>query len=79
MQSRFIRAAPTRDVFDPLLTDLLGFTGSEHGFIADLMQDPADQRRFLRVRVLTDISWDDATRELFEDHRAGRRHIEFHN
>jgi len=79
VQSRFIRAAPTREVFDPLLTDLLGFTGSEYGFIADLMQDPADQHRFLRVRVLTDISWDDATRELFEDHRAGRRHIEFHN
>ena len=79
VQSRFIRAAPTRKLFEPLLTDLLGFTGSEYGFIADLMQAPSDQRRFLRVCVLTDISWDDATRDLFEDHRAGRRHIEFHN
>ena len=42
VQSRFIRAAPTREVFDPLLTDLLGFTGSGYGFIADLMQDPVD-------------------------------------
>ena len=79
VQSRFIRAAPTREVFEPLLTDLLGFTGSEYGFIADLMQDPVDDHRFLRIRVLTDISWNDATRTMYDDHIAGRRIIEFHN
>ena len=79
VQSRFIRAAPTREVFDPLLIDLVGFTGSEYGFIADLMQDPADEHRFLRIRVLTDISWNDATRTMFDDHASGRRPIEFHN
>jgi signal transduction histidine kinase/ActR/RegA family two-component response regulator len=79
VQSRFIRGAPPAEVFEPLLTDLLGFTGSEYGFVAELMCDPADQHRFLRIRVLTDISWDDATRALFEEHRAGRRPIEFHN
>ena len=79
VQSRFIRAAPTHEVFDPLLTDLLGFTGSEYGFIADLLQDPVDGHRFLRIRVLTDISWNDATRAMYEDHASGRRAIEFHN
>lgn len=79
VQSRFIRAAPTREVFEPLLTDLLGFTGSEYGFVADLLEDAQDQHRFLRIRVLTDISWDAATAEMYRAHREGRRHIEFHN
>ena len=79
VQSRFIRAAPTREVFEPLLTDLIGFTGSEYGFVADLLEDPTDHHRFLRVRVLTDISWDAATADLYKAHREGRRNIEFHN
>jgi len=79
VQSRFIRAAPTREVFEPLLTDLLGFTGSEYGFVADLHEDPNDHHRFLRIRVLTDISWNDATAALYQAHREGRQNIEFHN
>ena len=62
VQSRFILAAPPIEVFEPLLTDLLGFTGSEYGFIADLRVDPSDGHRFLRMWVLTDISWNEATR-----------------
>ena len=34
VQSRYIRAAPPREVFEPLLTDLLQWTGSEYGFMA---------------------------------------------
>ena len=79
VQSRFIRAAPTHEVFEPLLTDLLSFTGSEYGFVADLLEDAQDRHRFLRIRVLTDISWDAATAEMYQAHREGRRHIEFHN
>jgi signal transduction histidine kinase/CheY-like chemotaxis protein len=79
VQSRFIRAAPTREVFEPLLTDLLGFTESEYGFIADLLQDPKDQHRFLRIRVLTDISWNEETAAMVQAHREGRQLIEFHN
>ena len=79
VQSRFIRAAPTREIFEPLLTDLLGFTGSEYGFVADLHEDPSDHHRFLRIRVLTDISWNEPTAALYQAHREGRQHIEFHN
>lgn len=64
VQSRFILAAPPIEVFEPLLTDLLGFTGSEYGFIADLRVDPSDGHRFLRMWVLTDISWNEATRQM---------------
>ena len=79
VQSRFILAAPPIEVFDPLLTDLLGFTGSEYGFIADLRVDPADGHRFLRMWVLTDISWNEATRAMVRSHRDGSKPLEFHN
>jgi PAS domain S-box-containing protein len=78
VQSRFIRAAPPAEVFDPLLIDLIEFTGSEYGFIGEVLDDPGDGHRFLRILVLTDISWDDTTRALFERHRRGQP-IEFHN
>ena len=79
VQSRFILAAPPIEVFEPLLTDLLGFTGSEYGFIADLRVDPSDGHRFLRMWVLTDISWNEATRQMVKAHRDGSRPLEFHN
>ncbi|WP_280153318.1 PAS domain S-box protein [Piscinibacter sp. XHJ-5] len=79
VQSRFIRAASTTEVFDPLLTDLLEFTGSEYGFIANVLEDPTDGHRFLRIVVLTDVSWDDTTRARFEAHRSGADVMEFHN
>ncbi|HEY0859266.1 MAG TPA: ATP-binding protein [Albitalea sp.] len=78
VQSRFIRAAPPAEVFDPLLTDLLQVTGSEYGFIAEVMQEPRDARRFLRILVLTDIAWDEPTRRLCERHRSGEQPMEFH-
>ena len=79
VQSRFIRAAAPADVFDSLLTDLLEFTRSGYGFIANVLEDPEDGHRFLRLFVLTDISWDEATREQFRLHRSGAKPIEFHN
>jgi len=78
VQSRFILGASIAEVFDPLLTDLLGFTGSEYGFVAETRTDPRDGHAFLRICVLTDISWDAATRVLYERHRSGARPIEFH-
>src|SRR4051794_8147305 len=79
VQSRLIRGASTTEVFDPLLTDLLEFTGSEYGFIADVLDDPGDGHRFLRIVVHTDISRNEATSALFEAHRTGERAIEFHD
>ena len=79
VQSRFIRAAPTTDVFSPLLTDLLSFTDSEYGFIADVLIDPNDGHRFVRMQVLTDISWNEETRLMYQAHHGGERAMEFHN
>ncbi|HMC16838.1 MAG TPA: PAS domain S-box protein [Albitalea sp.] len=79
VQSRFIRAAPTAEVFDPLLTDLLEFTLCEYGFIAEVLHDPGDGHPFVRMTVLTDISWNTATQQMYERHRSGEQRMEFHN
>jgi PAS domain S-box-containing protein len=80
VQSRYIRAAPPREVFEPLLTDLLQWTGSEYGFLAALLHDTHGVP-FLRIEVLTDIAWNDATRAMVERHRRGgpQDAMEFHN
>ncbi|MBT9523859.1 MAG: PAS domain S-box protein [Rhizobacter sp.] len=80
VQSRYIRAAPPREVFEPLLTDLLQWTGSEYGFLAALLHDEHGAP-FLRIEVLTDIAWNDATRALVERHQRGgpQDALEFHN
>jgi PAS domain S-box-containing protein len=79
VQSRFIRAAAPTEVFEPLLTDLLEFTRSGYGFIAEVLDDPQDAHRFVRILVLTDISWDEPTRSLLQKHRSGAEPMEFHN
>ena len=80
VQSRYIRAAPPREVFEPLLTDLLQWTGSEYGFMAEVLHD-AHGAPYLRIEVLTNIAWDDATRALVERHARGgpQDALEFHN
>ena len=77
VQSRFIRAAPPKEIFEPLLTDLLEFTGCEFGFIGEVCEASDDRHRFLRILVLTDISWNDETRAMFERHQRGDP-LEFH-
>jgi PAS domain S-box-containing protein len=70
VQSRYIRAAPPREVFEPLLTDLLQWTASEYGFMAGVLHDEHGAP-YLRIEVLTDISWDDATRAAMARHKRG--------
>ncbi len=79
VQSRYILAAAPREVFDPLLTDLLEFTASAYGFVAELEHGADDGHPFLRILVLTDISWDAPTRAMFQAHHSGERPMEFHN
>ena len=50
VQSRFIRGASTAEVFEPLLSDLIEFTGSDYGFIADMLDDPAHVTRAMFER-----------------------------
>ena len=79
MQSRFIRGVPTADVFAPLLVDLLTFTGCEYGLISEVIVDATDGHEFLRMHVLTDISWNEETRAMYLKHHSGEKTVEFHN
>lgn len=75
VQNRFISGADLGAVFDGMLDDLLDLTASEYGFIAQVLGEGDD--RYLRTFAMTNIAWNDATRELFSKH--GPRGMEFHN
>jgi PAS domain S-box-containing protein len=75
MQNRYIAGVDVGDLFDGLLAELLAATDSEYGFIAQVLRD--DDGAFLRSWAMTDISWNEATREMFAEH--GPRGMEFHN
>jgi PAS domain S-box-containing protein len=79
VQSRFIRAAPLAEVFEPLLTDLLEFTGSRFGFVGEVHHHTSTGAPYLRMLALTDIAWDAATRALVASHHSGTAPLEFHN
>lgn len=75
MQGQYMAGVDAGELFDGLLEDLLRVTGSAYGFIAQVLHD-ADGP-FLRTWAMTDISWNDTTRELYA--RCGPRGMEFHN
>lgn len=75
MQTKFSAGVDAGELFDALLDDLLRSTGSEYGFIAQLLHD--DDGAFLRTWAMSDISWNDTTRALFAQY--GPRGMEFHN
>ncbi len=75
-QANFIRGASPGVVFDRLLDSLLETTGSEYGFIGEVHRR-ADGTPFLRSWALTNISWDEPTRRLYEE--RGSTGMEFTN
>lgn len=75
MQNRFIAGVDVGELFDGLLDELLSATESEYGFIAQLLHD--DNGPFLRTWAMTDISWNEATRKMYDTY--GPRGMEFHN
>lgn len=66
-QEAFITGQPANSFFNRLLDDLLDFTGSEYGFIGETLYDDAGP--YLRTYSITDISWNEQTKKLFEEHR----------
>jgi PAS domain S-box-containing protein len=76
VQARFIRAAQAHDVFDALLPEILALTASEYGFVGEVWYD-AGGAPYLKIFTLTDIAWDDASREYVARERING--IEFRN
>ncbi len=65
VQTHYIaNIADAKVVFGQLLNAALELTGGEYGFIGEILTD--ETGRFLKTHAITDISWDDETREMYE-------------
>ncbi len=75
-QTDFITDADPHPTFDRLLGHLLDITDSRFGFIGEVFRSEADEP-YLRPYAITDISWDDASRQLHRSYVSGG--FEFRN
>ena len=62
-QAQFIEADDPGLVFGGLLAEFVDLTDSTFGFIGEVLEGPGGAP-FLRTHALTNIAWDDATRDL---------------
>ena len=76
IQRGFLIGCDAYEPFEHMLQHLLELTGSEYGFIADVLRDEAGQP-YLRMHGLTDIGWNEEARAAYERLREGR--FEFRN
>ncbi len=75
-QADFIADADPHPTFDRLLGHLLEITDSQYGFIGEVFRDESNAP-YLRPYAITDISWDDASRQLYRSYVSGG--FEFRN
>jgi len=64
-QTLFWEDADSEEIFGAFLKDVLALSGSEYGFIGEVLTDSAD-RPYLKTHAITNISWDETTRRLYE-------------
>ena len=75
-QADFILDAEPKATFSRLLDRLLIASESEYGFIGEVLNDEAGAP-YLRAFAITDISWDDGSRALYQQYIDGS--FEFRN
>ncbi len=75
-QSLFIAGNDPKPVFDSLLETLVAITDSEYGFLDEVQRD-TDGVFFKKSLALSDISWDEDSRRLYE--RLVSSNLEFRN
>jgi PAS domain S-box-containing protein len=73
-QTRFISESKSAMIFEGLLDSLLSLTGSDYGFIDEVGHDAAGVP-FLTARAITDISWNDETRKIYDRFVTGELHF----
>ncbi|MBT8116730.1 MAG: CHASE domain-containing protein, partial [Gammaproteobacteria bacterium] len=64
-QSRFIRDADVMALFDKLLLDILSISGSEYGFIGEILY--RNDQPYLRTLSISNIAWNAETRQFYEE------------
>lgn len=75
-QSRYIREQSLEVIFNDLLNDLLRITGSEYGFIGDILHKE-DGTPYLKTRAITNIAWNEETKAFYEENAPVG--LEFYN
>ena len=75
-QQQFIGDSNIRSVFDALLMDILEITGSEYGFIGEILYKE-DQTPYLKTHAISNIAWNDETQKFYEDNAP--QGLEFYN
>jgi PAS domain S-box-containing protein len=76
LQSKFLTGGLEREAFSDLLSLVLEVTASEYGFVGEVLRDKNDAP-YLRTFAITDVTWDDATRQFFDRHH--KNGLEFRN
>ena len=74
-QSRFIRDADAMALFDNLLLDILEMTGSEYGFIGEVLY--RNNQPYLKTLAISNIAWNAETRKFYDENAP--RGMEFTN
>ncbi|MGB6064130.1 MAG: PAS domain S-box protein [Desulfomonilaceae bacterium] len=69
-QTQFITDESPKELFNSLLHNLLALTKSDFGYINELLY-AEDGRRYLRCHAITDISWDEASRQVYKKFANG--------
>jgi PAS domain S-box-containing protein len=75
-QQKLLVGRGLRSGFDSLLEGLLSVTGSEYGFVGQVMHS-SNRDPFLKTYSISDVALDDGTRELMNAHEDSR--LEFHD
>ncbi len=73
-QNLFISGIDPREVYQEMLHILVETTGSEYGFLDEVLHDP-DGTPYKLSLAMSDISWDEDSRRLYQDLAA--RNLEF--
>ncbi len=72
----FVNTRDLKATADFLLSGLLNVTGSEYGFIGEVLRDE-NGARYLKSHGMTNIAWNEETQRLFDSYRADG--MEFRN
>jgi PAS domain S-box-containing protein len=65
LRASFIRQSDPFKLYPELLDHLLFLTESKYGFIGEVQED-ADQKKFLKIYALSNLSWDEESNHLYE-------------
>ena len=67
VQRQFFHSESPKVIFGTMLDALLLLLDSEYGFIGEVKYNNDDQCKYLQTHAITNIAWDNATRQFFDE------------